>query len=120
MKCTFVKVADGYKCSVCNQDVVISETPNITRKCQPNARIGPGTELSNLLQYLHLTAKPSCNCKKHIRQMNRMGCDWCEKNEGKIVGWLKTEAKKQKLSLVFSEFVVLRIVRLAIRRARSI
>lgn len=78
---------------------------------------GPGTELSAMLSRIGITAKPTCSCKAHAKQMDEWGPDVCEQRMPEILGWLEHQAHARKLP--FSRFVAEQVVRMAIRRARK-
>jgi hypothetical protein len=80
---------------------------------------GPGTELKLLLASLGFAGKRGCKCGRRAAYMDAMGCDWCEQNTPKIVGWLREEHKRQGSIVPFATPVVDQMVRLAIRRARK-
>ena len=84
---------------------------------KPSADGGPGTELKKLLGRIGITASPTCGCTARARQMDALGCDWCEGNLDTIVGWLREEAGKRKLPFVDAIGRVL--VRRAISNARK-
>lgn len=50
---------------------------------------GPGTELKKLLASIGINPSSSCNCAKHMREMNRRGVTGCRATAGEIVGWLR-------------------------------
>ena len=77
---------------------------------------GPGTELRGLLSRIGLRPAPGCACAKRAREMNRLGCSWCDENMETIVDWLEEEANRARLP--FLRFAARKIVELAIRRAR--
>lgn len=77
---------------------------------------GPGTELKKLLKRFGIVAKPSCSCNGRAQEMDMYGCDWCEQNMARIVGWLREEAARRKLP--FADFVGRTLVKVAIARAR--
>lgn len=79
---------------------------------------GPGAELKKLLAWFKIEDDEVCQCNKRARYMDRMGCDWCEQNLDKIVGWLKEEHQRRKMLLPFSEMAAKQVVKLAIRRAK--
>jgi hypothetical protein len=77
---------------------------------------GAGTELTKLL---HRFARPiaGCKCRKHAREMDENGTEWCRQNIEMIVGWLAEESRKRKVYPV--PVLLRRIVILAIRRAEA-
>lgn len=79
---------------------------------------GAGSILSGMLSTIGINSSPTCSCKKHIKEMNLRGPDWCESNLDTIVGWLKNEAEKRKLPFV--EMVAKAIVRSAIKKSRRL
>lgn len=78
---------------------------------------GPGTELSKLLKWFGISAKPNCPCKRRANAMDMRGCKWCEENFDTIIKWLEEEANNRKLPFVkrAAEMMVNR----AIKRARK-
>ena len=83
----------------------------------PRPSSGPGTELKKLLGRIGITASPTCGCTARARQMDALGCEWCEANVDTIVGWLREEAGKR--SLPFLDAVGRLLVRRAISNARK-
>ena len=83
----------------------------------PRPSSGPGTELKKLLGRIGITASPTCGCTAKARQMDALGCEWCEANVDTIVGWLREEAAKR--SLPFLDAVGKLLVRRAISNARK-
>lgn len=83
----------------------------------PRPSSGPGTELKKLLGRIGITASPTCGCTARARQMDALGCEWCEANVDTIVGWLREEAAKRKL--LFVDAVGKLLVRRAISNARK-
>lgn len=79
---------------------------------------GAGTELKKILGMLGIKPEKGCQCNKRARYMDKMGCDWCEQNLDKIVGWLKEEHERRKMMLPFSAVAARQVVKLAIRRAK--
>jgi hypothetical protein len=80
---------------------------------------GPGTQLKSMLSWFGFKPTPGCLCNKRARHMDRMGCDWCEKNLDTIVGWLREEHTRQRSFIPFVDAVVRRVVLTAIRKARK-
>lgn len=78
---------------------------------------GPGTELKKLLKKVGITASPNCSCNARARTMDQWGCDKCEENIDKIVGWLREEATKRKLPFV--DIAGRMIIKRAIKMARK-
>lgn len=81
-----------------------AEEPVVVRKPEQSPEeqdpTGPGTMLTKVIAQLGITADEECACKKHARQMNTMGNDWCEENISLIVGWLREEATRRKMPFV--------------------
>jgi hypothetical protein len=77
---------------------------------------GPGTELKKLLSKVGIRPTGTCKCNIHAELMDQEGPDWCEKHIGKIVKWLKEEAKKRRMPLPARLAKI--IVRRAIRNSR--
>lgn len=82
---------------------------------------GPGYELKRLLARFpfYIKVTPSCPCNRRARQMDELGCDWCEQNLSTIVGWLQEEHSRQGVAIPFIYPAVEQLVLLAIRRARK-
>jgi hypothetical protein len=83
----------------------------------PRPSSGPGTELKKLLGRIGITASPTCSCNARARQMDALGCEWCEQNTDTITGWLREEAAKRRLP--FLDAVGKLLVRRAISNARK-
>jgi len=83
----------------------------------PKPSSGPGTELKKLLGRIGITASPTCSCNARARQMDALGCEWCEQNTDTITGWLREEAAKRRLP--FLDAVGKLLVRRAISNARK-
>ncbi len=85
---------------------------------------GPGTELAKLIpSWVERFAK-GCSCKDWVIKMNRWGADGCEKMESAIVSHLVASAKQYIPSIRImpvsaQKVVAVRLVRLAIKRARA-
>ena len=84
-----------------------------------NKNIGTGTQLEKLLRIVGITEKENCKCGQHAFVMNSEGPDWCEKNIKTIIGWMKEEAQKRKLKLLFNEKLATLLVKRAIKNARK-
>ncbi len=82
-------------------------------------QVGTGIELKRILKWVIIFTKKDCNCEQHVFVMNSEGPDWCEKNIKTIVGWMKEEAQKRKLKLLFNEKLATLLVKKAIRNARK-
>jgi hypothetical protein len=95
----------------------VSGTAPVIREAVPYSCGGPGTELKRLLGRIGITASPTCSCAARARQMDALGCEWCEANVDTIVGWLREEAAKR--SLPFLDAVGKLLVRRAISNARK-
>lgn len=118
----------GVDCSCSGGDPPAS-SPNVystaTTNCltqsqsQALSAAGPGAELKAILSWLGFKASPGCKCNKRARYMDQMGCDWCEQNTDKIVGWLREEHERQKSIVPFIPSAVEQVVKFAIRRARK-
>ena len=80
---------------------------------------GPGSELKKILASFGIKPEKGCKCERRARYMDKMGCDWCEQNMSQIVGWLQEEHARTKSLLPFVSFAAEKLVRLAIRRART-
>lgn len=83
----------------------------------PVVHAGPGTELKKLLSLVGITASPTCSCNARARQMDELGCEWCEENLDLIVGWLRQEATNR--GLPFLDVAGRVLVKRAIRQARK-
>jgi hypothetical protein len=127
MNCEFVATAGRWHCANCDQDdLSVRKAVPPFRNCRPKNQPprlpdnllpgGVGTELKKLLAILGIHPEPGCPCNAHAAEMDRRGCDWCEENIEKIVGWLEEEATKRNLP--FFRFAGRRLVKLAIWRAR--
>ena len=79
---------------------------------------GTGTQLERLLRIVGITEKEGCRCGQRAAVMNSEGPDWCEQNIKTIVGWMKEEAQKRKLKLLFNEKIAALLVKKAIKNAR--
>ncbi|KKK95789.1 hypothetical protein LCGC14_2669260, partial [marine sediment metagenome] len=79
---------------------------------------GTGTQLEKLLRIVGITEKEGCKCGSRAAVMNSEGPDWCEQNIKTIVGWMKEEAQKRKLKLLFNEKLAALLVKRAIKNAR--
>jgi len=128
-RCDFVLKEEGlYRCKNC-QRLVRSSDGNIYAECAtgPQAPIpepppepprqGVGTELTAILASAGIVHTPGCACGDRALYMDRMGTEWCKANTAEIVGWLKEEAKNRGLPA--PEFVLTRLVGMAIRRAEK-
>ena len=80
---------------------------------------GTGTQLEKLLRIVGITEKEGCKCGSRAAVMNSEGPDWCEQNIKTIVGWMKEEAQKRKLKLLFNEKLATILVKKAIHKARK-
>ncbi len=80
---------------------------------------GTGTQLERLLRLVGITEKSGCKCGSQAAVMNSQGPDWCEQNISTIVGWMKEEAQKRKLKLLFNEKLATLLVKRAIHNARK-
>ncbi len=80
---------------------------------------GTGTQLEKLLRIVGITEKEDCKCGSRAAVMNSEGPDWCEKNIKTIVEWMKEEAQKRKLKLLFNEKLATLLVKRAIKNARK-
>jgi len=87
------------------------------RKASPSDPCRPGTALKALLSWLRIDVGKGCACKNRAAQMDRWGCDECERRIEQIVGWLREEAAKRRLP--FANVMGRMLVRLAIRNARK-
>jgi hypothetical protein len=74
---------------------------------------GPGKVLHDMLARFGIHMKPNCQCKARMAQMDKWGCDECEKNIETIVEWMREEAATRKLPYLKT------IGRLLVRRAIS-
>jgi hypothetical protein len=89
---------------------------DVSHPAYPSQR-GPGTELKRLLASFGITSLPGCSCNRRAAHMDRMGCEWCEANESRVVGWLREEAARRGLPFIDAAGRVL--VRRAIAKARQ-
>lgn len=88
----------------------------VVEQVPPPPGFGPGTELKQLLSRIGIAPKPGCKCLARAIEMDIRGCDWCERNQGIIVGWLREEAANRGLPFVDAAGSLL--VRRAISNAR--
>lgn len=89
------------------------------RNRKGKARTGPGTELKKILAKFGIFSKGGCHCKQMAAFMDLWGPDGCEEKMPRILEHLKTEADKRNLGIIYSEWIVEKLVRWAIRRARK-
>lgn len=78
---------------------------------------GPGSQLKAMLASLGLRPAPGCRCNARAAEMDARGPDWCERNVGVIVGWLREEA--ERAGMPFVEIAARLIVRRAIRASQK-
>lgn len=90
-----------------------AQPPGTKKRAKPG---GPGTELTKMFRPIRVFVRKGCNCKGRAAEMDRRGCDWCEKHLDVIVGWLRQEAEASKLP--FNRSLAEMLVKRAIRRAR--
>ncbi len=124
MECHFRPTESGdaqYVCKFCNEETppgrLYPHPPR--RNCEvgpPGTPHGVGYHLKRLLAQFHLLGKAGCRCDDHAAEMDRNGPDWCAANIETIVGWMRAEARKRKLT--FSAVGARLLVRWAIRNAR--
>ncbi len=76
-----------------------------------------GTELKNLIEKFGLKPGLNCKCEQHIREMDASGVEWCERNIGTIIEWLREEA--QRANLPFTEIGAKLLIRRAIGNAKK-
>ncbi len=79
---------------------------------------GAGTELTGLLGRLGITPGANCDCKKMADQMDRHPPEWSLENTEQILAVMAKEAGRRKLPFVRP--VAVALIKLAVRRARSI
>ncbi len=79
---------------------------------------GPGTELGKLLKRIGIEPTPTCQCRAKAEEMDRLGCDECEKPEriDEVVAVMRAEAAAR--GLPFLDVAGRLLVRRAIRNAR--
>lgn len=77
------------------------------------SQAGVGTEVKKLLSKIGIRATSTCNCNKHVAEMDRNGPEWCRNNIETILSWMSEEAKIQ--GVIFISFAAKEIVFLAIR-----
>ncbi len=94
-------------------------TPEQLAEQQNQQNNGTGTQLEKLLRIIGITEKEGCKCGQRAAVMNSEGPDWCEQNIKTIVGWMKEEAQKRKLKLLFNEKLATLLVKKAIKNARK-
>jgi len=90
--------------------------PASQRPKSPEAFGRPGTILKHWLAALMFKVTPNCRCNDRARIMDDRGCDWCESNIQRIVGWLNEEAKKRSLPFIQTAAAIL--VKRAVSTAR--
>ncbi len=95
-----------------------SRTPEAIAEQKQLQQNGTGTQLEKLLRIVGITEKEDCKCGQRAAVMNSQGPDWCEQNSKTIVGWMKEEAQKRKLKLLFNEKLAALLVKRAIKNAR--
>lgn len=78
---------------------------------------GPGTILAGMFSAIGIKSSPTCSCRRHAIEMNRMGIEWCEENISTICGWLEQECKQRKIPYV--ETVAKMVVNRALTKARK-
>jgi hypothetical protein len=104
----------------------IDEThPAYPREPKERTPGGPGTETKRLLQkWLGFTASPGCSCNGMALQMDVLGPDWSESEEGlaEILDVMRKEHAKRyekgETKLPWSDFGARQLVKLACRIAR--
>jgi|SRR5579884_3095117 len=98
--------------------------------------IGPGTELTKLLDSLGIKKAVGCQCGAKAAEMNAWGVAGCKERRDEIAGWLRDNAKQHSLwnktkatVLAFTQGVALQLnpadpfgslVDLAIQRAEEL
>lgn len=77
----------------------------------------PGWQLKRILRQFGIASTEDCGCDSHAEEMNQRGIEWCKANVPKIVGWMRTEAKKRGLPFIerLATWAVDRAIRLAIK-----
>lgn len=79
---------------------------------------GVGAELERIFGWFRIKPIAGCKCKAVKEKMDALGVDWCANNIPVIIDWLKEEHHRRKMWTPFSEFIAIRLVRWAIRRAK--
>ena len=74
-------------------------------------------KLWNEVHAMHQKLTAEKNPVKRMALMDTRGPDWCEDNIDTIAGWLREEAKHRKMP--FIRYAAVKIIRRAIRKARS-
>lgn len=77
-----------------------------------------GTQLSKVLKRFGIIPLPDCPCRERVFEMDRLGCEWCERNIDTITGWLREEAGVR--GLPFVDAIAKVLIRTAIRNARRV
>ena len=129
--CPFTLINGLWQCPTCGwvykkksekpprRNCPASRTPEAIAKQQNQQNNGTGTQLEKLLRIIGITEKEGCKCGQRAAVMNSEGPDWCEQNIKTIVGWMKEEAQKRKLKLLFNEKLATLLVKKAIKNARK-
>ena len=143
--CNYISIEDFWKCSVCGTTIpksMVAEKPlsacrigsqiagrkdfrqiAFVKKDLSDSRIpmyqmpGPGTELKKLLKSIGITQPPDYSFNQKVVAMNNWGPRVCEYKIETILGWLKEEADKQKITYIHNLAHLL--VKKAIRNARK-
>ena len=119
---TLCHIDDSLHCSRCGRRVSAKDVKAICEgvaKRHLHAVVGPGSELSKLLQSFGIEATPTCTCRAKAAEMDAWGCDECSKRERieEVVGVMRGEANAR--GLPFLDAAARLLVRRAIANARK-
>lgn len=91
---------------------------------RPISRMGPGTELKKLIGWIPSLLpwwnKAGCSCDRIANQMDKMGCDWCDRNMVRIVSQIQKSAEGGGVTFPGIEGAIRKAVEWAVWRARRI
>lgn len=80
---------------------------------------GVGAEVKKFLKSIGIEATPNCSCNKRAQIMNVKGPEWCRENIEQILDWLKEEADKRNMGMLFVRPAVKLTVKRCIRKAEK-
>lgn len=95
-------------------NIVLPRSQQVATPPTDDLGIGPGTDLHRFLGKLGIHSTPDCQCRKHIKEMNQRGKQWCIENIETILNWMHEEASKRGLPFPARRLirsVVLRIIK---------
>ena len=110
---------DGERVLVDTESVCFPHASGRYEIAPPKCRAG--TELHALIRRFGISDSSTCKCNARVSEMNRNGCEWCENNIDRIVGWLRESAAERGLPFLDAagRMLVLRAIRNARRNATS-